>query len=141
MPLVPFYDEDEDVSYTDLDYEESTYPSKSYKIDEEETAVNGNVDGIDAIKQAIQCMLQCERYYYPIFSENYGIELVDLIGEPMDYVISEVERRITECLTWDSRIDSVDDFQYEVNGNKLHVTFSVSTILGVIEDEELEVTV
>lgn len=43
------------------------------------------------------------------------MELQDLIGKPMDYVMVEVERRITEALTQDDRIDSVDNFEFEVH--------------------------
>lgn len=36
------------------------------------------------------------------------MELKDLFGKPIDYVMPEVERRITEALVQDDRIDSCD---------------------------------
>ena len=75
-----------------------------------------------------------------VFSDNYGIELADLYGEPMSYVMAELERRIIEALTWDSRIESVDNFEFEVNGRNVHVTFTVHTNFGEVDSEsEVEV--
>ena len=53
----------------------------------------------------------------------------------MTYVLPELERRIKEALEWDSRIDSVDNFEFEVNGTSIHATFTVHTIFGDIEAE------
>ena len=59
--------------------------------------------------QAVYLILNVERYAFPIYSRDYGSELSDLIGTPRDYAISEIKRRITEALTQDDRITSVDD--------------------------------
>ena len=78
-------------------------------------------------------MIMTERYKYVIFSKNYGIELEDLFGMPMTYVIPEVQRRITETLTWDTRIKSVDKFTFKVTGHDLLVTFTARTIFGDVQ--------
>ena len=75
-------------------------------------------------------MLFRSRYRYIIFSWNYGVELQDLIGKPMDYAMVEVERRITEALTQDDRIESVDNFEFEECGKTLVATFTVHTKYG-----------
>ena len=90
-------------------------------------------DEQEAIRQAIYLILSTERYVYPIYSWNYGVELVDLIGRPKDYVMSEIKRRITEALTQDDRIDSVDGWTFEKTKKTVTVTFIVHTIFGVIE--------
>ena len=100
----------------------------------------GYIDDLEAVKQAIYLILSTERYRYPIYSWDYGVELVDLIGKPMPYVMSELPRRISEALTQDNRIDSVVDFKFEKNGKKLHVTFTVVSSIGNIPTE-LEVDV
>lgn len=102
--------------------------------------INGLVDGIEAVKQTIYCILSTERYQYLIYSWDYGVELIDLYGKPMSYVMSELPRRIEEALTTDDRIDSVTDFEFEQNGKKLHTTFTVVTNVGNLE-YELEVEV
>lgn len=127
---------------------ETNYPNRTYKIEfnsaavtgETESRVNGYTDDAEALKQAIYLILSTERYRHPIYSWDYGIELLDLIGKPMPYVMSELPRRIKEALTQDNRIDDVVDFQFEVNHHKLHTTFTVITNLGNISTE-LEVEV
>ena len=117
---------------------ETTYPNKTYKIDSaaskegESFRTNGYVDGLDAVAQCVRLILSTERYRHIIYSWDYGMELVDLIGKPVTYVMSELPRRITEALTQDDRIDDVVDFEFERNGKKLHVKFTVVTNLGNI---------
>ena len=83
-------------------------------------------------KQAIYNILNTERYQYIIFSWDYGVELKDLFGKPIDYVMPEVERRITEALVQDDRIDSCDSFEFEKKGRKLLVTFVAHTKFGSV---------
>lgn len=114
-------------------------PSRSFQALPNRT---GNfVDGIDAMKQAIHKILNTERYDYLIYSWNYGIELKDLFGEPLPFVQSELEDRITEALTQDDRIDSVTDFEFTFpDRGAIHVAFTVNTIFGQV-NEEMEVEV
>ena len=62
--------------------------------------------------------------------------LVDLIGQPKDFVMSEVKRRITEALTQDDRINSVDGWEFESTKKALIVTFTVHSIYGDIETKK-----
>lgn len=139
---------------------EIVYPSRTYKVefaeniqrnqgllrvevnpDEEKLdRINGYIDGLDAVAQTIYFILGTERYEYIIYSWDYGVELVDLFGQPMPYVMSELPRRIKEALTQDDRIDDVVDFEFEVNKSKLHTTFKVITNAGNIA-VEMEVAV
>lgn len=102
--------------------------------------ISGYVDGLDSVKQAIYLILSTERYQHIIYSWDYGVELLDLIGKPLPYVMSEVPRRITEALTQDDRIEDVTDFEFEMNGKQLHVKFTVISNVGNIPTE-LEVDV
>ena len=126
------------------DIQEVEYPSRTYKIEvknsEDDDRINGYTDDLKAIQQAIYLILNTERYQHPIYSWDYGVELVDLMGKPMSYVISEIPRRITEALTQDSRITNVRDFEFEKNKSKLKVTFVVETTLGNVPTD-LEVNV
>lgn len=119
---------------------EEVYPTKTYKIVLDKDRINGYTDELDAIMQSIYLILSTERYQYIIYSWDYGVELIDLIGQPMPYVMSEIPRRITEALTQDNRIEDVVDFEFEPNGKRLHVTFTVVSTVGNIPTE-LEVDV
>lgn len=121
---------------------ETEYPTNTYRIVNvgDVSSINGYVDDIEAIKQAIYLILSTERYEHIIYSWDYGVELVDLYGQPLPYVISELERRIIEALTQDDRIDDVINFEFEKNGKRLHTTFTVVTKVGEIPtDLEVEV--
>ena len=111
-------------------------PTKTYHLRILTMRVQGLTDGLEAMKQAVFKILQTERYRYSkIYSGNYGVELWDLIGQPIPYVLPEIQRRITEALTWDERIMAVDGFEFEVQKSKVHTTFKVHTIYGEIETE------
>lgn len=112
--------------------------TKNYQMHFTEKFINGFVDELKAMHQVIYKILNTERYQYIIYSWNYGIETLDLFGEPISYVCPEIERRIIEALTQDDRIESVDNFEFDYSEKgKLHVTFSVHTIYGDLEEERV----
>lgn len=123
-----------------IDFIIQEQPSKTYKIDLEKSKIKGYIDELEAIKQSIYKILNTERYKYLIYSWNYGIELEDLFGEPIPYVYSELKRRISEALTQDDRIESVDAFSFTNKKGVVSATFTVHTIYGDV-DAEKEVTV
>lgn len=125
------------VGFLDQDFEIEEQPSKVYKMDLDGTSIRGYCDGLDAMKQAVFRILNTERYQYIIYSWNYGIETLDLYGQPVTYVCPELERRIEEALLVDSRITSVTDFEHDVSVKKVvHTTFTVHTIYGDIAAEK-----
>lgn len=121
--------------FLEQDFEIEEQPSKTFMIHKEDGIINGYCDELEAMKQAIYKILNTERYQYIIYSWDYGIETVDLFGEPVTYVCPELKRRIIEALTQDSRIQSVDAFSFEVDKGKVHATFTVHTIFGEVEAE------
>lgn len=124
----------DDIDSTDELFEEEIEPSYTHLITE--NRIIGYVDGLDAVKQAVYLILNIERYQYLIYSWDYGVELQDLMGEPISFVKSEIKRRITEALLVDDRIDSVENFIFDTpSKNVLHVEFTVNTIYGIINAE------
>lgn len=117
------------------DVEITIYPSKTYRMDEEKGRITGTVDGLEAMMQTVQKILSTERFEYTGYSLNYGIETMDLFGEPVPYVLSELKERITDALMWDSRITGVANFEQRVEENKIICQFVVHTIHGDIEAE------
>lgn len=109
-------------------FEIAIYPSKTYRMDIERGHIGGMVDGINSMPQAIYKALNTERFNYSGYTMNYGVELFDLYGAPINYALSELKARISEVLTWDSRVISVTDFEFEVNGHQVHCKFIVHTI-------------
>lgn len=122
----------------DSDFEEETEPSLTYAMkltdeENEEDSFVGKVDDVAAIEQAILKLIHTERYEYEIYSWDYGIELNDLIGQPIPYVMSEVKQRITDAVTADDRIESVENF--EISQVSRHVLFCAFTAITIQGDE------
>lgn len=121
--------------FTELELE--TRPSKNYKMDVDHNIINGNVVELDAVKQAVFKILNTQRYQYPVYSWDYGIETEDLFGEPADYVCAELERRVRDALTADDRIVSVDGFKFDISEKRVvKASFSVHSIYGSFDDSK-----
>jgi hypothetical protein len=130
------------------------YPSRTYKLalsyenngvitiaqPNGVNRISGYTDGIDAVLQAVYLILSTERYKHIIYSWDYGVELLDLYGKPIPYVIAELPRRIKEALTQDNRITDVVNFEFDKQGKALHTKFTVVSNVGNIT-AEMEVAV
>lgn len=96
------YLDDDDIN----DEEDGQSPTYTFKV------ANGHIrsmtDELDAMKQAVDKILKTERFVYQIYDEQYGNDLPELIGESIDYAVSEAERMTVEALEADDRITSVD---------------------------------
>lgn len=97
-----------------------------------EDQIAGMADGLEAMRQTVQNILQTERFDYQIYSSNYGVELNDLVGADPDYIKAALPVRIEEALSVDDRILSVDDFTFEFSGDKAVVTCNVQTVYGTV---------
>ena len=109
-----------------------TWPNKTYRMMIDADRVQGAITSdLEAVKQAVYKIINTERYKFLIYSWNYGIELEDLFGKPIPYVMPEIPRRITEALEQDDRITNVGDFDltYSKKGDVL-AKFRVTTIYG-----------
>lgn len=122
------------IGFLNREFEIEEQPNLTYKMDLTGDSTKGFTDGLDAVRQAIFKILNTERYQYIMYSWNYGIETSDLYGEPVTYVCPELERRITEALLADTRINSITDFKHDI-GTKgvIHTSFTVHTVYGDME--------
>lgn len=102
-------------------------PSKTFSITENKT---GMIDGLEAVKQAADIILDVNRYESPILPWSFGNEMRNLIGQPMDFAAIESERYIKEALVQDDRIIDVIDFEFTENGGALLASYRVVTIYG-----------
>lgn len=106
-------------------------PTATYRRDTETGAIAGGIDGLEAMRQAVEKAIRTERFRYGIYSADYGIETLDLYGQPLSYVCPELERRVTEALCCDERVTRVEDFSFERRGRGvLGMAFTVQTVFG-----------
>lgn len=110
-------------------------PTRTYRIMNGRIA--GWIDDLEAMRQAIEKVLLTERFAWPIYSDNYGIEIQDLVGQDYDLIKSEIERVVSEALLADDRIDAVDHFELtQTSRTALHLSFTVTTVFGSLAIEQ-----
>ncbi|WP_232696184.1 DUF2634 domain-containing protein [Brevibacillus daliensis] len=115
-------------------------PTLTYALDFGNGSIGGLIEGEEAIRQFIRKAIVTARFRFPIYDDEYGCELEDLIGQdvPIALLNAEIPRVITEALIYDDRIDAVYNFDIQRDGDKLTVSFFVDTADGLtIETEEV----
>lgn len=131
--LFPF-DDTEEFPVVEEDAEE--YVIRDFEIDFHTMQMTGRiVENLDAIEMWVQLALRTKRYEWVIFSWDYGEEYTDLLGYSYtkEYLDSEVERMITECVTQHPYITGIEDLTVEVEEGHLHITFTLITDFGEVE--------
>lgn len=108
-------------------------PARTYRLDLQRGIIGGMVDGLEAMKQAIYLILSTERFIWPIYSWNYGMEMAELIGKNRYYIEAELERRITDALMQDDRVISAGGFSFVVRQRTMTASFTVTTTAGTVE--------
>lgn len=121
--------------------EATVQPSLTYKIDVVNNRLIGKIDNQESVMQAIQKILDTDRYAYEIYDWNYGQQLLKLIGKDVAYCEAEIPRIVSEALLQDDRIKEVTDYKFEQTDiNSLTVSFLVKTIFGDYEyDKEIKI--
>lgn len=121
----------EDAYLDDEEDDEEDGPSPTYTFKVVNGRIRSMTDELDAMKQAVDKILQTERFVYPIYDEQYGNDLPELIGESIDYALSEAERMTVEALEADDRITSVEITNCEQSGSdSITVEGFANTIYG-----------
>lgn len=136
--MIPIIDDS-----TIADWEEFEQPSFTHRMNVNDMRIEGTIDGIEALKQAIYKQLNTERYEYEIYGPDWGLERKDLFGKPKVLVYLILCYRIKECLEADDRINLVDGFFYDKENskkNELKIDFIVHSRFGdFIESEVFQV--
>ena len=111
-------------------------PTNTFMIDWSSRQISGMGSGLAAMRQAVDIILNTERFRWQIYSPNFGVELEEMIGEEYDYVTSEIARRGEDAFSTDGRVLSVGNFVFSDQGQgALQCVFDVSTIFGPIQAE------
>jgi hypothetical protein len=106
-------------------------PTLTFKV--ENGRIRGKIDEQVAMVQAVDKILRTERLVYPIYSDQYGNDLNDLIGKNMTFAKVEVERMIKEALLADDRVIGVEiDEIAQIDSDTLNITGTCTTVYGDI---------
>ena len=105
--------------------------------------INGRskmVVGMDRLRSWISKVLRTQKGRYKIYNgTSYGTRIKDaFVGKTFthDYMLSEIQREITENLEKNKDIVSVDGFSAKVDGTHLTVEFTVTTVYGTTDLKE-----
>ena len=113
-------------------------PGLTWYIDKTTNRINGEVDGYDAIRQAVEIILRTDRFLWQIYTPSSGVDYRNLVGQDAGYAAMELQRRIKEALAMDDRVLGISNYEFTHTGDVLSISFVVRTVYGDIE-EELEV--
>ena len=110
------------------------YPDLTWYIDRDSGRIRGTVTGLDAVRQAVNIILNVERFRWQIYSPYSGMQWAGLIGQDPGYVAAELQRRVTDALLMDERVRGISDFKYQISGDAMTATFTVNTVYGDIQN-------
>ncbi|WP_025691974.1 DUF2634 domain-containing protein [Paenibacillus zanthoxyli] len=112
---------------------ESESPSLTYGIDWKKGRITGYVDGLDALKQAVDKVLRTLRYEQLVYSSNYGTEWSLVLGQDRLLARTEIRRIVTEALLQDDRVEGVDQLEVSFNGENVSIDITVRSRYGDIQ--------
>ena len=107
-------------------------PSLTWYINKDTNRIQGEADGSEAVKQAVDIILNVERFRWQIYSPFSGMQWNGLIGQDPGYVASELQRRITDALLVDDRVRGISNFSYTMQEETLSASLTVNTVYGDI---------
>ena len=128
----------------DVVEEETEGINRTYGINWETGRIGGKIDNLDAVKQFIKKALITPRFKCLIYDNQYGSEIKDtVLGKKItkEYLETEMTFLIEDTIIHDERILKVYDVEFfyfdSPNKDVVKISFSVDTIYGVVEAEEV----
>ena len=118
---------------TQLGVEKINYSNRSYDLRPEK--IQGFVEEIEALKQSIAKRLSTQKFDYPVYSFNYGVDWRSLLGQSPEYYRPEAKRMIEEALLQDDRIIELSNFQFEFGFISCRISFDVQSVFGNYKQE------
>lgn len=92
------------------------------------------IDGKESIIQSIYKALDTEKMGYEIYGWLYGLDMEPFIGQDLDYIQTNIQSYIEDCLLQDDRINAIQNLivqQQEIDS--CLITFNVDTVEGMIQ--------
>lgn len=108
-------------------------PDLTWGIDKTTNRIRGTVTGWEEVRQAVEIILNVERFRWQIYRPYSGMQWNGLIGQDPGYVAAELQRRIQDALRMDDRVQGISDFSYTVSGDVLTASLTVNTVYGEVE--------
>lgn len=116
-----------------IEEEEEEYYPREYDIDFKTGKLTGKIaDGARALAVWAYLAIRTQRYKFFQYSWNYGCDINELIGTTNsdEYVYSEINRMLTDCLEVNPYINGIEDLQIERSNEKIYIQFTLQTDYG-----------
>lgn len=117
----------------------TSQPGRTWYIDKSTNRIRGECDNWLAVRQAVEIILNVQRFRWQIYTPYSGMDWRNLIGNDPGYVAAELQRRVREALLMDDRVLEIRDYQYTIEDDMLTASFTVVTVYGDIP-QTVEVT-
>lgn len=108
-------------------------PSLTWIADPVTHRLRGRGDNYEAVRQAVEVIVNVERFHWQIYTPNFGIERDGLLGSDPGFVASELQRRLTDAFLPDSRILGIADFSYTFEDPIMTASVTVNTVFGPVQ--------
>lgn len=141
--ILPFVYEELEESENDVteETEGQDLLPREYGVNFETGELTGKVvEGVDAVKVWAWQALQTPRNRYYIYSIGYGHDFETLIGRGYSdaFIRTELKRLVENCLSHNSYITGIENFQCEIVGDQVKATFTIITDFG---ESEVDISV
>lgn len=105
-------------------------PSLTWIADPVTNRLRGRGDNWEAVRQAVEVIVNVERFKWQIYTPNFGTDYDGLLGTEPGYAASELRRRLEDAFLPDNRILGIKDYTYSFKDVSLTVTFTALTVFG-----------
>ena len=105
-------------------------PSLTWIADPVTNRLRGRGDNWEAVRQAVEVIVNVERFKWQIYTPNFGTDYDGLLGTEPGYAASELRRRLEDAFLPDNRLLGIKDYAYTFRDVSLTVTFTVLTVFG-----------
>lgn len=138
MSLYPDWFEEEDFMVEEEG--DTTSLKKGYEFDFQKgitkTTMSGmsvRSDAYEAYKFWVWKCLHTERFQYPTYSSDFGVEIREIIDQDYDKLIteSEIKRTIEEALKIHPHTENVEDFEFRWFSDHLQIRFRLESDFGI----------
>lgn len=106
----------------------------TYYINSKTGHISSMIEGKESVIQAIYKALDTEKLGYEIYGWLYGLDMEPFIGQDLDYIQTNIQSYIEDCLLQDDRINAIQNLiveQQEIDS--CLITFDVDTTEGMIQ--------
>lgn len=115
---------------------ESLQPSLTWFLNRDAKSLGGEIDGLEAVRQAVELQIDTMRFGYELLDAAYGSEMESLVGKQFDFVKSELPRIIRDACLRDDRVTGV--LVYDIRRTDLNSCAYAAVVTCVFGDFTIE---